>query len=210
MASWGYFAVKAHRAQELEREVARLSGQDAQVAALAQELDAVESAYEGLRALFGTSAPAEAGDLWLPPSAGRAGTGAVRNVSSEAGAPTEWPLTEPGFLTRTPMEGGGEEHPGIDIAVPTGSYVRAAGSGTVVETGADGVYGNYVVVDHGDGYRSLYGHASLVLAAVGEEVRRDEVIALSGSSGQSTAPHLHFEITKDDLLVDPLTLVAQP
>lgn len=210
VASWGYLAVRAHRSRELEMEVARLSGQATQVTALAQELESVEAAYERLRELFGPAAPAEAGDLWLPPSAGRAGISTAGIAPSETGVPTEWPLTEPGFLTQTPMEGGGEDHPGIDIAVPTGSYVRAAGSGTVAEAGADGVYGNYVVIDHGDGYHSLYGHASMVLAVAGEEVRRDEVIALSGSSGQSTAPHLHFEISKDGVPVDPLTLVAQP
>lgn len=210
VVSWGYLAFRAYRAGELEREVSRLSGQEAQVAALAQELDAVESAYGRLRDLFGPSAPPGAGDLWLPPSAGRTGARPVRSVSSEDGTPTEWPLTEAGFLTRTSMEGGEDEHPGIDIAVPTGSYVRAAGSGTVVETGTDGVYGNYVVVDHGGGYRSLYGHASLVLAVAGQQVRRDEVIALSGSSGRSTAPHLHFEISRDGEPVDPLTLVKQP
>lgn len=210
IVSWGYLAVRANRVGALETEVAQLSGQESQVAALAEELEAVESAYESLRGLFGSSAAPEAGDLWLPPSAGRSGASRVPDATAEAGAPSEWPLTEPGFLTRTPMEGGNEEHPGVDIAVPTGSYVRAAGTGTVTETGADGVYGNYVIVDHGEGYRSLYGHASLILATAGSEVRRDEVIALSGSSGRSTAPHLHFEISKDGVPIDPLTFVEQP
>jgi murein DD-endopeptidase MepM/ murein hydrolase activator NlpD len=72
------------------------------------------------------------------------------------------------------------------------------------------VYGIFLVLDHGEEYRSLYAHASLLLVTVGDRVRRDEVIALTGSSGRSTAPHLHFEIRRDGEPVDPLTMVTQP
>jgi murein DD-endopeptidase MepM/ murein hydrolase activator NlpD len=98
----------------------------------------------------------------------------------------------------------------LDIAVPTDSYVRAAGAGTVVDVGEGPVYGRFVVVDHGDGYTTLYGHASMTLVTRGEQVRQNEVIALSGSTGRSTAPHLHFEVLHDGEAVDPLTLVHQP
>ena len=94
--------------------------------------------------------------------------------------------------------------------MPTDSYVRASGAGTVVDVGEDPVYGLFVVLDHGDGYTSLYGHASLTLVTRGQRVRRNEVIALSGSTGRSTAPHLHFEILLNGEAVDPLTLVNQP
>ena len=107
-------------------------------------------------------------------------------------------------------EGQGGDHPGVDIAVPTDSYIRAAGAGTVVDVGEDAVYGYFVVLDHGDGYTSLYGHASLNLVTRGQRVRRNEVIALTGSTGRSTAPHLHFEILLNGEAVDPLTLVDQP
>jgi len=102
------------------------------------------------------------------------------------------------------------DHPGVDIAVPTDSYVRASGAGTVVDVGEDPVYGYFVVLDHGEGYTSIYGHASLTLVTRGQRVRRNEVIALSGSTGRSTAPHLHFEILLNGEAVDPLTLVHQP
>jgi len=72
------------------------------------------------------------------------------------------------------------------------------------------VYGRYVVIDHGQGYATLYGHASLNLVSLGQTVREREVIALSGSTGRSTGPHLHFEILIDGEPVDPLTMVQQP
>ena len=104
----------------------------------------------------------------------------------------------------------GEEHPGVDIAIPGGSYVRAVGSGTVGETGHDLIYGNFVVIDHGTTYQTRYAHVSLILVADGDPVRRNEVIALSGSSGRSTAPHLHFEVIQEGVPIDPLLLVTQP
>ena len=99
---------------------------------------------------------------------------------------------------------------GVDIAVPTDSYIRAAGGGTVVDGGEDPVYGRFVVLDHGEGYSSLYGHASQILVERGQRVRKNEVIALSGSTGRSTAPHLHFEILLNGEAVDPLSMVTQP
>jgi murein DD-endopeptidase MepM/ murein hydrolase activator NlpD len=76
--------------------------------------------------------------------------------------------------------------------------------------GEDEVYGGFVVIDHGEGYTSLYGHASSTLVSLGQRVRQNEVIALSGSTGRSTAPHLHFEILLNGEAVDPLTMVQQP
>jgi murein DD-endopeptidase MepM/ murein hydrolase activator NlpD len=207
--SWFFLAARAREAGELEARVGELIGREDQVAELARALDEVEDAYNRLRALFGADGPAGGGELWLPPPAGRP---MVSGTASGAGAslPTGWPLTERGFVTQMLMDDAGIEHPGIDIAIPHGSYIRAAGAGTIIESGADAVYGHYLVLDHGEGYRSLYAHASLLLAEAGDEVRRFEVIALSGSSGRSTAPHLHFEILLDSEPVDPLTMVAQP
>jgi murein DD-endopeptidase MepM/ murein hydrolase activator NlpD len=98
----------------------------------------------------------------------------------------------------------------LDVAVPADTYVRAAGAGVVVDVGEDLVYGRFVSLDHGGGYRSLYGHASETLVELGQRVRRNEVIALSGSTGRSTAPHLHFEILLNGEPLDPLTMVRQP
>lgn len=211
VGSWWYLVGRAAQARLLEGQVAELMGREAQVEELANTLTEVEDQYASIRSLFGSGAGGVAGELWLPPATGRrGGTGGAS--SGQENLPVSWPLTERGFVTQMLLETSAAEpvHPGIDIAIPAGSYVRAAGSGTVIEAGEDSVYGNYLVLDHGDGYRSLYAHASLVFAKVADLVRRDEVIALSGSSGRSTAPHLHFEIQRDGGPVDPLSMVAQP
>jgi murein DD-endopeptidase MepM/ murein hydrolase activator NlpD len=205
--SWWYLAARAARATQLEEQVRTLEAERGRIQELAGRLEAIERQYGKVRDLFGLSAPDAPSDVWLPPvTEGRRGP-TPRNTAS-ASIPTSWPLTERGFVTQGLLDTG--DHPGVDIAVPTDSYVRASGAGTVVDVGEDPVYGLFIVLDHGEGYTSVYGHASLTLVARGERVRRNEVIALSGSTGRSTAPHLHFEILLNGEAVDPLTLVHQP
>ena len=79
-----------------------------------------------------------------------------------------------------------------------------------MDVGEDPTYGKYVRIDHANGYETLYAHASHTSVELGEDVRKNEVIALSGSTGKSTAPHLHFEILFEGERVDPLELVEQP
>lgn len=94
-----------------------------------------------------------------------------------------------------PFTGERRGHTGIDLAVPTGTSIRAALTGTVtVSTYNQGGYGYYVMIDHGGGLATLYGHCSQLLARVGQTVEAGDVIALSGSTGRSTGPHLHFEV----------------
>jgi murein DD-endopeptidase MepM/ murein hydrolase activator NlpD len=86
-------------------------------------------------------------------------------------------------------------HLGIDIAALTGDYILAADSGVVVYAGPiGGGYGNFVMIDHGNGYRTAYGHNSAVLVRCGQSVTKGQTIALAGSTGNSTGPHLHFEV----------------
>lgn len=210
--SWWYLAARASRVADLEAQVATLEEDRARVEALARQLEGIERQYARIRDMFGSGRAAqEAGSAWQAPTgAGRRG-GAPRETTRSS-RPASWPLTERGFITQGLLDAtpGREEHPGVDIAVATDSYVRAAGAGMVVDVGEDDVYGRFVVIDHGDGYVSLYGHASLNLVERGQRVRQDEVIALSGSTGRSTAPHLHFEVLLNGEAVDPLTLVTQP
>ena len=96
---------------------------------------------------------------------------------------------------RDPFTGERRGHSGMDLAVPTGTSVRAALPGTVtVSTYNRGGYSYYVMIDHGNGLSTLYGHNSQLLARVGQTVEAGDVIALSGSTGRSTGPHLHFEV----------------
>jgi hypothetical protein len=210
LGSLGVLAVRGWRVPSLESEVARLEVEREHVEGLEALLAEVEDAYTALRSLFAPESRAGgAGAIQLPsPAAG--GGGAVGASDAEGPLPTTWPLTEAGFLTQPLVEGAGADHPGIDVAASTGSYIRAAGPGRVVEAAEDPVYGLYLVLDHGGGYRSLYAHASHLLVEAGQMVVRGEVVALSGSTGRSTAPHLHFEILRDGEPLDPLSLLRRP
>lgn len=100
-------------------------------------------------------------------------------------------------------------HSGIDIRVPPGTEIRAARAGRVLFSGRDGDYGQLVVVDHGDGFSSLYSHNQQNLVREGDEIAQGDVIALSGQSGNATGPHLHFEIRTGSKPVDPTSLLPE-
>lgn len=94
-------------------------------------------------------------------------------------------------------------HKGLDIAVPFGSDVVATAAGTVIFSGQKGGYGNCVIVSHGNGLATLYGHLSQLVAKINEKVKVGQVIAKSGNSGRSTGPHLHYEVHKNNAPVNP-------
>jgi murein DD-endopeptidase MepM/ murein hydrolase activator NlpD len=98
----------------------------------------------------------------------------------------------------------GRMHEGIDITAPIGTPVWAAADGTVIHAGWLGGYGNLVVLDHGDGLATAYAHASAILVALGQRVSQGSTIALVGSTGNSSGPHLHFEVRVNGSAVDPL------
>lgn len=208
-ASWWYLAAQAARVPGLERELARLQEDQVRVAELAQALAEVEMQYEKVRQILSVDVAAREGRGRTPPPVRLTGREADRADERED-IPGSWPLVQTGFITRERTDGDGEPHPGIDIAVPQDSYIRAAGAGVVRAAGTDEVYGSYVLIEHADGYETMYGHASQLFVEAGDTVRRHEVVALSGSTGRSTAPHLHFEIRKDGLAIDPLPLLRKP
>lgn len=94
-------------------------------------------------------------------------------------------------------------HKGLDIAVPFGSDVVATAAGTVIFAGQKGGYGNCVIVSHGNGLATLYGHLSQLVAKTNDKVKVGQVIAKSGNSGRSTGPHLHYEVHKNNTPVNP-------
>ena len=96
-----------------------------------------------------------------------------------------------------PIDGTIRHHNGVDIAVPAGTKVKAIAAGKVIESGPHGGYGNLVKVEHSDGSVSMYGHNSRLEVNVGDQVQAGQTIALSGSTGRSTGPHLHFELWKN-------------
>ena len=208
--SWWYLAARAARAAELQREVDIMAADRARVEALVQRLETIEGQYGALRNLFGSAQTDQPSGVWLPPVSAPRREGTARPELGPT-IPASWPLTERGFVTQELHgSGGATDHPGLDIAVASGTYIRASGGGRVVDVGEDAVYGRFIVIDHGEGYATLYGHASETFVALGQSVRERQVIALSGSTGRSTGPHLHFEILVEGEPVDPLTVVTQP
>jgi murein DD-endopeptidase MepM/ murein hydrolase activator NlpD len=126
--------------------------------------------------------------------------------------PTRYPLDAKGFVTRGVGSGQeyGATHPGLDIAVPEGTPVRAAGGGLVVEVSETEEYGKMVRLAHPQGYETRYGHLSQTRVRQGERISLGTVLGLSGNTGRSTAAHLHFEVRKGNEAVDPMTLIQQP
>lgn len=122
-----------------------------------------------------------------------------------------WPLSWPLVGTITSPFGirDGKPHEGIDIAAEEGTPIRAAAPGRVAFAGPRGTYGLAVIIDHGGGVRTLYGHCSKVLVTEGSSVGSTTVIALAGNTGRSTGPHLHLEVLKDGLPLDPLPCLEQ-
>lgn len=128
--------------------------------------------------------------------------------------PDFWPV-EGGVISSyygariNPISGGGDWHPGIDIATDFGTPVYAAAMGTVETAGWKGGYGQYVKINHSNGYESAYGHMSGIAVTPGQQVRKGEIIGFVGSTGYSTGPHLHFEVFVDGQNIDPLYMLKK-
>lgn len=199
------------RVAELRERVRELREERRQVRRLAARLDSMEREYRQIRRVMAAGADSSEGDVGLPEVPGSEAAadpdGDGEAASSAEASGWTWPLSQEGFVTRMHREEGSDEHSGLDIAVPMGSYVRAARAGQVEAAGEDPVYGLFVRLRHADGYRSLYGHNRWLFVKDGDSVTQGEVIALSGSSGRSTAPHLHFEVTGDEGSIDPERLL---
>jgi murein DD-endopeptidase MepM/ murein hydrolase activator NlpD len=114
----------------------------------------------------------------------------------------QWPVSGP--ITSPFGMRWGTLHPGLDIGVPTGTPIHAAGSGTVIWCGWMSGYGNLVMIDHHNGLATLYGHESHVAVSCGQDVTTGEVIGYSGCTGFCTGPHVHFEVRANGTPVDPL------
>jgi murein DD-endopeptidase MepM/ murein hydrolase activator NlpD len=116
-----------------------------------------------------------------------------------------------GFGVRVSPFGDGTErmHEGLDIAAPIGTPIRAPAAATVVFAGKRAGYGQIVILDHGYGLETWYGHASKILVKVGTQVKRGQTIALIGNLGHSTGPHVHYEVRVHGIPVDPLAYILE-
>ena len=215
IALYGPILRAAARVPGLQRDVTRLRAENAKIVELSAAVDSLEQRYAQVRKMIGADIVPDplrhAATLPVAPAI-RASTGLpTPRFAAGAMVPQYWPLDDTGFLTRGQVGGTGsdEAHPGIDIAVPTGSIVRAAAGGSVADAGQDPEYGWFVLLQHAEGYQSMYGHLSRRLVAQGDSVTPGQVIGLTGSTGRSTAPHLHFEIRRQGVSLDPLTMVKE-
>jgi murein DD-endopeptidase MepM/ murein hydrolase activator NlpD len=101
----------------------------------------------------------------------------------------------------------GRLHPGIDIGVPIGTPIHAAKAGVVIYASWMSGYGNFVIIDHGGGFSTAYGHQSRLAVTVGEQVSQGQVIGFSGDTGNSTGPHLHFETRVNGIPENPMNFL---
>lgn len=206
---WFNIASKAARAKELENQLVKLESERAKVDSLAHVLAEVETQYERVRKMLGADAPSVGKQPLLPDLPKAVFRDDDGDGVADMAAPDAWPLTERGYVTRG-LTKSKTPHPGLDIAVPQNSYIRASGPGFIKTAGEDSIYGKYIIIDHGSGLETVYGHAARLLVTQGSRVKRLQIIALSGSSGQSTAPHLHFEVRRNGAPIDPYQYVKQP
>ena len=124
-------------------------------------------------------------------------------VHTPLGYPVRGWITSPYGYRRDPFTGRREFHEGVDIAAPIGAPIRAPADGVVVFAGRKPGYGKMVILDHGYGYSTAYGHCSKILVRIGQKVKRGQIIAKVGNTGRSTAPHLHYEVRVGKVAVNP-------
>lgn len=208
-------AKAASQVPGLTRDVERLSAENQQVHQLANTIENIEARYNQLRAMLGADVVQELADpesmLPVAHAVFARPPGEPPCFESGVSRPRHWPLGSAGVITRGPVGVGSstEVHAGIDIAVARGTIVRAAGGGVISQAGFDPEYGLFVRIDHADDYESMYGHMSRLLVSARDSVNAGQALGLSGSTGRSTAPHLHFEILEAGRSIDPSSLVSQ-
>lgn len=131
-----------------------------------------------------------------------------------AATPSIWPTH--GWLSSSmgnradPIDGGKDFHPGLDISADKGDPVYSTADGKVVNASAAGNYGNLVVIDHGYGIETRYGHLSAFKVKAGQLVKRGDLLGLVGMTGRATGPHLHYEVRANGRILNPLQLLLNP
>jgi len=180
----------ARRIASLEAQSAELNSHQAELENLIRQRSAAIAATAATAAPAGQAAPGSQGPSVAP--------GAQVGSGTASSSGFIWPLHGP-----VTTEFGAHGHPGIDIAAPNATPIAAAKAGTVVFSGPNDGYGNYVCIDHGGGLSTCYAHQSRIAAGEGQKVSQGEIIGFEGSTGNSTGPHLHFEVRVDGAVQNP-------
>lgn len=209
----GFIYIKALRTPYLMQRLARLEEEQKKITKLEAELAQIKEMDAKLRLMMGLDkAPAlispEAPPTGLIPSSGSMeslgiSTPDIKRLLALERAqaqdrPTIWPYH--GFVSE---EFNGTDHMGMDISGKQGDPVVAAASGTVAFAGWDTLYGNFIIINHAGGLATAYGHNDRLLVKRGDSVKQGQLIAYLGSTGKSTAPHLHYEIREGSKPVNP-------
>ena len=221
--SWSDLARRALDYSSLESENARLQLENRRIIRVAREVDQSRQILAQIvRTLgghleLGRSIDADTslslGSAYAESQLSESAEGLLEDDFFRAGITSyEMPTLMPvdGFISQAFFEDflfPERSHRGIDIAAKNGVPIKAAASGRVVFSDWTPSMGNCLLISHRNGYVTLYGHNSVNLKKESQEVRRGEVVALLGTSGHSSAPHLHFAIWKDGVAVDPLEFV---
>jgi septal ring factor EnvC (AmiA/AmiB activator) len=192
------------RIAEFHDESNSLASEDARLSELIRQSDEAERARQEAARRNAASGAGRAGSGSGSGNAAASGPGAV-TAGTSSGAPGDrrvvWPIN--GSVSSEFGYRWGALHPGIDIAAPEGTPIGAAKAGTVISAGWAGGYGNLVVIDHGGGFATAYGHQSRIAATVGQVVTQGQIIGYVGTTGNSTGNHLHFECRVDGVAQNP-------
>ncbi|AFM43432.1 metalloendopeptidase-like membrane protein [Desulfosporosinus acidiphilus SJ4] len=199
--------VKRNQAAQLQAQAAKaktdLDAKKAQQqTALEQNQKAVQASYDEVERLQ-TEANA-LNDKIRKLQAAQAGRNNGNGTISTWPLPGHYEISDPYGWRTHPITHKQSLHTGTDIMAPMGTEIHAAGSGVVIMAGWNVAYGNMVIIDHGHGISSLYGHQSKLNVTEGQSVEANQVIGYVGSTGWSTGPHLHFEVRVDGNPTDPL------
>jgi murein DD-endopeptidase MepM/ murein hydrolase activator NlpD len=211
----GFIYIKALRTPYLMQRLARLEEEQKKVKKLEAELAQIRETDAKIRQMMGMDkAPAWISAESLKPRTGTFATGSsmeslgisspdIKRLLAQEQAqaqdrPTLWPAR--GYVSQ---EFDGHAHLGIDISGRIGDPVIAVANGTVSFAGWDTLYGNLLKIDHASGLSTLYGHNDRILVKAGDRVKQGKLVAYLGTTGKSTAPHLHYEIHEGAKPVDP-------
>lgn len=123
--------------------------------------------------------------------------------------PLEGTITSPFGERMNPITNQKEEHTGIDIDVNQGTNVKAAADGTILKVGVDERFGNYIIISHNEVFTTCYAHLEQASRQEGEAVLQGDMIGIAGQTGNSTGPHLHFEIRKEEKRMNPVPFLPK-
>ncbi|MEO0079068.1 MAG: peptidoglycan DD-metalloendopeptidase family protein [candidate division WOR-3 bacterium] len=205
LAAFGFWISGAYRLTRLgylERRNRQLEQEFSKLSTLRQRLEELEEQNRRVATMLGVELTPAPVDWDSARTTGSAGTHRTLAADSRQEPVMVVPLES--YAVSRGVEPG---HPGVDLAAQQGAAVRAAADGVVARRGTDPQFGRFLLIRHQNGYESYYGHLASWQVETGDTVRLGQTIGAVGSSGSSSAPHLHFEIRKGGKPIDPSTLI---